>query len=85
MCFDCGNTEFGLSETELDQLIARRLDGICDAEARSPAFRDRGHFGDGLSQHPQNVRGFRMRFSVEDIYTDISTPRQRRIAYAKGN
>ena len=85
VCFDCGNTEFALSETELHQLIARPLEGVYDADAHRPAFRDREHIGDGLSQHPKNFLGFRARFRVEGIYTDISTSRQRRAACPKGN
>jgi len=77
-CFDCGNSEL-LSETELDQLLARPVEGVYDADARRPAFRDRERFGDGLNQHSENVLGFRTRFSVEDIYTGISTSRQRRL------
>jgi hypothetical protein len=85
VCFDCGNTELALSETKLHQLIAWPLEGEYDADTHGPVLRDREHFVDGLSQHPENVLGFRTHFSVEDIYTDISTSRQRRAAYSKGN
>ena len=84
-CFDNGNREFGLSETELHPPIARRLEGVFDADARKPAFRDWEHFGQGVSQHPENVLGFRPRFSVEGDYNDLSTLGQRRAAYPKGN
>jgi hypothetical protein len=75
VCFDCGNTEFALSETELHELIARPLEGVYGADAYRPVFHDREHFGDGLTQHPQNVVGFRTRFRVEGICTDISISR----------
>lgn len=85
VCFDCGKTEFGLSESELDQLIARPLEGVYDADARGPAFRDREQIGDGHSQHSENVLVFRMRFSIEGVYADISSSQRRQAAYSKGN
>jgi hypothetical protein len=72
--FDCGNTEFALSETELYPLIARPFEGVFDADARRPAC-DREFIGEGLILHPENVLSFRTRFSVEGIYTDISSSR----------
>jgi hypothetical protein len=85
VCFDCGNTDFGLSETELGQLVARRSEGVYDADARRAAFRDRGRFGDGLNQHYENVLGFAIASTLKRVYTQIDTSQHRRSAYPKGN
>jgi hypothetical protein len=74
VCFDCGNTEFALSENELHALIAGPLEGVYDEDAHRLAC-DRECTGDWLILHPENVLGFRTHFSVEGIYTDISISR----------
>jgi hypothetical protein len=63
-----------MSETELYPLIARRLEGVHDAGAHTPVC-DCEYFGDWLILHPGIVFGLRTRFSVEDIYTGVSTSR----------
>ncbi len=73
VCLDGGNTEFALSETDLRQQTTPPWEYVYHAETYIPVFCDRGHFGDGATQHPENALGFRMRFSVEGIYADIST------------
>lgn len=57
VCFDCGNAEFALSETELHALIAGPLEGVDDADAHKPAC-DRKRTGGWLIQYPENVLGF---------------------------
>jgi hypothetical protein len=60
-----------MSETELYQLTARSLEGVYDADTYRRAIREREHFGDGLTQHPENVLDFPAPFSVEGIYACI--------------
>lgn len=65
--FDCGNTEFGLSETELHQQIAGPSEGQYDADALNSAFGDPEHFGDGLSQPHENIVSVRTGLRVVGI------------------
>jgi hypothetical protein len=64
---DCGNTEFGLSETELPQLIAGPSKGQNDADACRFAFGDPEHFIDGLSEPHEIMVCVRTGFRVEGI------------------